>query len=253
MVLEQTAQAQSCVGTATFNVTIQSCVPTGIPLKIRALLQGPYDPALLQMSVPANYLLNVPTSQPYYNGIWAYNGLENISNKPTNLIDWVLIELRSASDINSVIAQKAALLLSDGSIVDPTYADNNSIDAVYMNVASGTSAYVVVRHRNHIAIISQNTVALPNAATLDLTTIANVMGTNQQLYNVGSGRGAMLSGDWNADGVITVADFNGYIAQSAAINGYLKADFELDNSVTVSDFNLYLPNSSKIGTAAIRY
>ena len=57
----------------------------------------------------------------------------------------------------------------------------------------------------------------------------------------------------NADGVITVADFNIYKPESSKIKLYLRSDLNLDGNVTVADFNFYKANSSKIGHPLIKY
>ena len=77
------------------------------------------------------------------------------------------------------------------------------------------------------------------------------MGVNQ-LFITG-GKGLMFCGDINADGVITIADFNIYAQQSSAVNQYLSGDINLDKNVTIADYNAYAPNSSLIGVKAIRY
>jgi hypothetical protein len=75
----------------------------------------------------------------------------------------------------------------------------------------------------------------------------------QQLVAVAPNTFALLAGDGNGDGVITVVDFNAYAQQAATINQYLTSDFTMDGNVTVADFNLYQPNASSIGVSAIRY
>nr|HMS51952.1 hypothetical protein [Chitinophagales bacterium] len=64
---------------------------------------------------------------------------------------------------------------------------------------------------------------------------------------------AMFAGDINADGVITVTDFNIYVLQASFINQYARADCNYDSNVTVADFNLYKPNSSKIAAGPVMY
>lgn len=62
-----------------------------------------------------------------------------------------------------------------------------------------------------------------------------------------------MPGDINADGVITVADFNLYSTETSKINVYSPADLDMNKNVTVADFNLYKANSSKIGIPEIKY
>ena len=57
-----------------------------------------------------------PTTQPYSGYPWDYPGMESITNKPTNVVDWVLVELRKPND--TIIDLRAGLLLEDGQVVD---------------------------------------------------------------------------------------------------------------------------------------
>lgn len=121
------------------------------------------------------------------------------------------------------------------------------------NVVIGAAYYVVLRHRNHLAVRSANSIILPNENALDLTQSNAVAGGAAQMALVSSGRYALLSGDFSGNGVISVADYNSYAAQVAAINQYLSADANLDGHITVADFNGYAPNASKIALPEVRY
>mgnify|MGYP000849628073 FL=1 len=71
---------------------------------------------------------------------------------------------------------------------------------------------------------------------------------------MGSGYYALLAGDYSANGIISVVDYNGYAQLPLPPpNSYVDNDFNLDANVTTADFNLYRPNSSAIGMPAIRY
>ena len=82
--------------------------------------------------------------------------------------------------------------------------------------------------------------------------MTQAFGTNQQA-NLGSSVFGLLAADVNADGVVTVADYNLYQTQIAAINVYTNGDLNLDKHVTVTDFNLYQSRASHIGISQIRY
>ncbi|QQS31339.1 MAG: hypothetical protein IPM47_10655 [Sphingobacteriales bacterium] len=241
----------SCVGTATLNVTINTCV-TGELVQASAFLQGPYNNGTGNMVVPAGFFNLIPLNQPYNRPPWNYSGTESIASKPASMIDWVLLEVYDITGTN-LIETKAALLLNNGSIVDPAYATNQTITGVYFNnIITNNSYRLVVRHRNHLAIMSNTAVSLPNTTPYQFTNPSNVLGGNGQLANVGGGNHAMLAGDFNSDGVFSLSDYNGYAA-TGATNQYLDGDFNLDGSITVGDFNLYRPNSSIIGMENIRY
>lgn len=244
----QPAQAQSCTGSATFYVTISNCPAPPLVVKAKAILQGPYNGST--MAITNNFRNIIPSQQPYNASPWNYNGTESITVLPSDAIDWVLLEVRDAQNNATVIEQRAALLMSTGEIRD---TDGSTDGVNFYNLSDGQAYYLVVRHRNHIALISNNSITLPNATYFDFSVPANVMGGAGQLAALQGGIYGLNAGDWDGNGLIIVSDLNGYITESSIINQYRSADFQLNASVTVSDFNLYLPNSSKIGVSLIRY
>lgn len=231
--------------TGSFCLQIKDAQIEPVRVRIKALLQGAYaGNGTMSTSLAPNYL--IPTEQPYSVAPWNYNGGECINLPQANMTDWVLVELRQASNGATIVATKAALLLNNGSIID------KGKDAVYFDVPAG-NYYIVVRHRNHLAVMSTNPIALPNNALYNFSSsVVMAMGNNQQAILPG-GYFGLIAGDFNANGVITVADFNLYAPQSSMLNQYMSADCNLDRSVTVADFNLYTPNSSILGVAWIRY
>lgn len=242
----------SCVGTATLNVTINTCI-TGELVQASAFLQGCYNNGAGAMQVTPGYFNTVPLTQPYNRPPWNYSGSESVATKPALMIDWVLLQAYNPAG-STLIETKAAILLSNGSIVDAAYALNPTLTGVYFSSITPNGSYrLVVRHRNHLAIMSSVPVTLPNVTGYQFTNSTNVQGGSGQLANVSGIVYAMLAGDYNSDGVIALSDFNGYAATSGTVNQYLDGDFNLDASITAADFNLYRPNSSIIGISAIRY
>lgn len=235
-------------------ITLSIIPPTvAVRLDIKVLLQGAYDVAAFGMSTSLQESGLVPTSQPFGRAPWNYNGGESvadISDFPSNLTDWILLELRDAADNNIVVEQRAALLLSDGSV-----AEVDGTPGVLFNTASvGSSYFVSVKSRNHLAILSALPITLPNLGTpYDLTLPSFVMGGTDQLAAVNLDTYAMLAGDFDSNGIVTIADFNLYSAEASLINVYTDGDCTYDKAVTIADFNLFQGNSSKIGVNQIRY
>ena len=54
----------------------------------------------------------IPLSQPYNNSPWNYSGNESVTSIPPNIVDWVLVELRSNKLTSSRVAIKAAFINS---------------------------------------------------------------------------------------------------------------------------------------------
>lgn len=235
--------SNGCSDTQTENLTINPCTE----LRLKVLLEGAYDPVQGQMrtDLQNNGLLS-PT-QPYNVAPWNYNGTETISSFPIDMVDWVLLELRDANNMQSIVAQTAAILLQDGTVV----AVDGSSDIPFINVIPD-DYYIVVRHRNHLDVVSATAITLPNITAYDFSTnITQAYGPNQMKTR--NGVAILYSGDNDANGVITVADFNVYANDPAQVNVYINSDTNLDGNVSTTDFNLYQPNKSIIGIQQIRY
>lgn len=218
-------------------------------LKLRAYLQGAYNANTNRMNTAITDAYLLATEQPYHTAPWNYTGNECIAaNGEDNVVDWVLIELRAVANPTLIVSRKAALLYADGVVAD---YGKDGIDMV--GVQANVPYYVVLRHRNHLAVRSTIGVSLPNTTELDLTQPNAIYGDATQSALVGISSYALLAGDFNANGVISVADYNSYAAQISAINQYIATDANLDGNITVADFNLYAPNASKIGVPEVRY
>jgi C1A family cysteine protease len=201
---------------------------------IKVFLQGPYSSG--SMSTALNSAGYVPLTQPYSGAPWNYSGTESVTSVPSGVVDWVLLELRTGTAASTNVATRAAFLKSDGSVVD---LDGTS--QVSFKVAPG-SYYIVVRHRNHLAIMSAVAVALPGS--YDFTTAqTQAYGTNAMI-DLGSGKFGMFGGDGNADGGIYAEDYTFYQTHQGNV-GYQAADYNLDGGVYAEDYTLYRVNQGK--------
>jgi hypothetical protein len=130
-----------------------------------------------------------------------------------------------------------AWLLTDGTIRD--FADTTKTYVKFGGVPSG-NYYVVVRHRNHLAIMSSVSVSIDGSVTpvvYDFSTgQGQAYGTNAQRL-VGT-RYAMPGGDGTRDGSVNALDRNTVWRVQNGTNGYLDGDFNLDGGVDAFDMNL---------------
>jgi len=94
-------------------------------------------------------------------------------------------------------------------------------------------------------------VSLPNSSDYDFSVTENVLSGDSQLTVV-DGTHCLHAGDCNADGIVSIADFNGFL-DDLSNNGYENSDFSLDNTVSTGDFNLFRPNASVIGVREVRF
>ncbi len=240
-----TGSGASCQDVFSANITVMAC---GVNLKVKAFLEGAYTGSgQMRTDLLTNGLL--PTKQPYNTAPWNYSGTESVTPLPANTVDWVIIELRWANDTAVVAQAKAALLLKNGDVV--TTANNTTL---FFDEVPPGNYFVVIRHRNHLDIITNQPIALNNTATTVNFTVANVvMGGSSQIHQFADGKHALKAGDIDGNGTITIADYNIYASQASSIMEYLPGDTNLDRNVTIADFNLYKPNSSAIGVVYIRY
>ncbi len=244
---------QCGLNTSNFSTTAVIATSCGVTAELRVFLEGAYIPSLGTMSTFLNSNGYLPTNQPYNTAPWMYGGGENVANVnsfPMDAVDWVLVEARTPNS-NILADSKAALLLADGTVTDANNAA--SLKVRFDNLAAGLY-YIIVRHRNHLGVMSSALVNLPSNGTVyDFTTDATQCYGPNQTIEMGDGAYALYTGDMNANGVITYTDFNVYTNDLPALNGYYLGDINLDGSVTIADFNAYQPNASVIGINIIRY
>lgn len=211
-----------------------STAPTA---KLKVFLQGPFTPGTGTMSLTLNTSRYIPLSQPYSAAPWNYNGTESVESIPAEVTDWVLLELRS--NLTTQVSRRAAFLKFDGSIV--ALDGVSSVD--FPGVTPG-SYYVVIRHRNHLAVMSATAIPLSsNSALYDFTTAqTQAYGTNP-MKDLGGVYG-LYAGNGNGDGFISASDKNIIWFPQNGFSGYLKGDFNLNGFVTAGDKNLFwFPNN----------
>ena len=154
---------------------------------LKVFLAGPYNAG--SMSTALNSIL--PVTTPYTAA--PFNApSENYSLKPANATDWILVELRDAASPSTILGQKSAWLLSDGSIV--------GLDGGALRIKNGNpSSIVAIRHRNHLGVRTASGIDVVNPTLFDFSNTA-VFGTNPQ-RNI-SGTFAMWPGNTLVDGNI---------------------------------------------------
>lgn len=248
-----------------------------VDVSMRVYLQGPYSAATGVMANAlhsSGYLLK---KQPYgelitsfgYTDVagippFNYKGTEEIGSSQWALadhnapVDWVLLELRDAVDPTKRVAAKAALVQRDGDVVKST---DGSANLVFRGVAAG-SYYVVVRHRNHVGVMTDKPLNLTDTATvIDFTKPSfPVYGENQRYIEAGVAQ--LWAGDANNSnsvvgagpgsdsnvmlGALLVAPENTMVTTHFKMKGYYATDFNLDGVTVFSgpsnDLNILLGN-----------
>jgi len=221
----------------------------GLTATLYAWLEGPYNATNNNMNTALNSLL--PLTQPYNVAPWNYAGTESVATMPADVVDWVLVSLRVATDAASATSSTqqsvvAALLKSDGSIVSTTGGN-----LVFYNVAvpAGSSLFPVIKHRNHLGIMANANAAKTNGIhTYDFRDAANKAypgdGTGFKLMETGAY--GLFSGDATGDGTIQTGDKGRWVSNFNQ-TGYLVggADFNLDGDVQTGDKGKWVTNFNK--------
>jgi hypothetical protein len=190
-------------------------------IKIKAFLQCPYN--------SGTGLMNTTLKS---SGILASHfGLIPI---PASAVDSINIEIRDAAsaDGSTIRAFAPAWLLSDGNI--RMFSDTTK---AYVELAALTgNYYVVVHHRNHLALMSAARVVFAfDSASYDFTTAqTKAYGTNSMVL-VAAQIYAIWGGDTDGSGVIDVTDRANTWNNRNASGVYVGYDTDLSGVVDVTD------------------
>jgi hypothetical protein len=229
---------QNYITTTTLDSLTKFTIAKGL-LKVRAkvLLSGAYNTGgLMKDDLRANSLL--PTTEPYTGlGYTHTNGggeavFQEVLNQTGNdaIVDWVFLELRDAATPATVVATRSALLQKDGDIVDIDGKASVSFDA------TAGKYHLVIKHRNHIGVMSDNSIALSKSVIIfDFSNnLANIEGGTNGVKDLTNGYYALYSGDFNRDGQIQNSDINSML-NSLGTSGYLSGDLDMNGQVQNSD------------------
>lgn len=215
---------------------------------LKVLLEGPFNGTDMNTTLNPSLL---PLSQPYHEAPWNYEGLESVDTIPNlDVVDWVLVEFRDAPNAGTatsatIIERQTAFLLRDGSVVDI-----DGFSPLRFNGLIMEQLFAVVRHRNHIDIMSANPLAkTDDIYSFDFTTSINqAFGGVAGYKSIGPGIYGMAGGDADASGSV---DPNDKIIweTSCGTKGYLPGDFNFDGEVNNKDKNdLWILNSGYLSS-----
>ena len=196
----------------------------------KAFLEGPFEGS--QMNTLLNDNNQLPLNQPYNIPPWNYAGTESVAAIPNNqVVDWVLVEGRdalsaAAANASTAFARQAAFVLADGSIVG---LDGSS--PIQFNYSLVNQLYVVIFHRNHLAIMSANAlIDVGGIFSYDFTTAINkAYLSGQKAIN---GKAEMYGGDVDASGIVNTADkavWTGLAGTKAYLSSDMNMDLQIDN------------------------
>jgi hypothetical protein len=206
---------------------------TGAAVNARVFLQGPYVIATGEMRT--NLRSVMPLTQPYNTAPWNYPGTETVGSIPADVVDWVLLEVRSGTGAGTKLVTRAGFVNKSGHIVDLDGTSQVSFPALALG-----SYYLVVHHRNHLAVMSASAVGLSEASALyDFTASSgSFFGGNAGAVQVKAGVWAMVGG--NADkGDQDIFPSDAAIVRTGILagdSGYIQGDIDMDGDVFPSDY-----------------
>ena len=225
-------------------------------LDLKVYLQGCYDEdtELMTNLIRQDELL--PLVQPYGDNPWEYEGEEevpDINSFPDDAVDWILVELRtgdpSISGFPTTILDQsfAGILLTNGQIKAP---DGSPIEIM---VQEDAAYHILIRHRNHLNIISSTKIDGAEYMSYDFTNSNDqALGLFQQLI-LPNGMASMYAGDMVPDGIIQVSDFGAWKENPAMIDAYSPTDSNLDGIIQVSDSDLWFLNRARNSIAEVKF
>ncbi len=241
-----------------------------IQLRAKIVLSGPFDltTGLMKDSLRSNHLIPLTepySSFPYMKAVITESAGETVSNVLMNensqnaLVDWLFIEIRSASNSSTILATKRALMQRDGDVVSHI----DGVSAIQFDRVPAGNYYVSIKHRNHLGVMTAAPVFLSNqnSTLLDFTTMQTVYTTASVVNTprkIEGGKYTLWSGDVNSnknikyngisnDKDIILTGLGGPSFVNTIINGVYRAeDLNLDGKIrynnTDNDRSIILSN-----------
>ena len=218
-----------------------------LKVNIKVFLQGP-----LLNPVNAGLMNDILRSDGKLPTLSPYSDLASINASVLNdggttgtgltsddIVDWIWVEIRDSSDNGNVINSKSALVQRDGDVVALDGTSELIIPAMT------NSYYIVVKHRNHLGVMSSAPIAL-SVVPVNINFTSNItptFGSNAQVQ-LTSGSMALWAGDSNGMGEVrysgsnndsnlikdhVLADpANGFNSVTFPSSGYLLEDTDLN-------------------------
>jgi len=115
-----------------------------VNMQIKIFLEGPYNAGSMETGLQTGG--HLPLQSPY--------DTTEVTDFPDNVVDWVQVELRTHADGSGNNYTKSVFLRNDGMVIDLDGSDTISVEAPEGDY------FIGVRHRNHLAVMSDDPVNL---------------------------------------------------------------------------------------------
>ncbi|GAB3283387.1 hypothetical protein GCM10027347_60150 [Larkinella harenae] len=230
--------------------------PACVTMELKVMLEGPYNSTTQRMNTDLNqrgllpgqtpigeFAVPTPPGQPYNTAPWNYTGTESVTTYAADVVDWVLVSLRTDELTTSPVFRVAGLLHNDGRItfVNPCFS-----------IPDG-SYHVVIEHRNHMGVMSPTKVQVVNSRLLfdftlqDSYTISDPPSFGEIQID---GKWMMYGADGKKDVYRDNFDINFFDSslwkdESGIFDHYLYGDFDMNGDVNFSDSVLWKKNNGR--------
>jgi hypothetical protein len=218
-------------------------VQNSITANLKVFLEGSYNGSgSMTTALNNSHLIPLTSDSAYPTANYSYSASVVGSIPDSSIVDWVFVELRTGTGSETKVASRAAFLKSDGTIV----GTDGSTPVSFTGVSAG-NYYVVIRHRNHLAVMTASAIPLSSSSALyDFTTSqsqAYTSGTDPMVALSGGGFG-MIAGDGNNSTIITASDVTPII-NNLNNSIYTGADINMSAIVTAADVTKIISNLNR--------
>jgi hypothetical protein len=209
-----------------------------VAINVRTMLEGAHSVNGVMSTVLHTQGL-LSTTDPYGKDV-------HVADIPANVVDWVLLELRSATNPAIIIADTVGFLTTTGEVVA---LDGKGQILMSPNSVTPGEYYIAIRHRNHVAIMSSMPIELfqKSSPLYDFTTGQNkaFSSTQAPMIRLSSGPDifGMVAGDANQDGIVNSVDRVNVRNGIGSTGRLSEEDMSLDGTIDASDKLITLTNS----------
>lgn len=180
-----------------FQTVINNCIVNTLELKIA--LEGCYNLSDGLMNDLLRQRSVMPIQDPYGLSSDIPTSAYSITGQDA-LVDWVLVEVRDANAVSTILQSVSGLVQRDGDIVS-----SDGVSPLAVDASLSASVNIVVRHQSHLPVMSPGPVTQNNRIySYDFTSANSYTGG-------GAGQVEITPGIWGmyAGNALTNNDING--------------------------------------------
>ncbi len=177
-----------------------------------------------------------PPGQPYIIAPWNYTGTEwgSTDYYMDDRVDWVLVSLRTEKESSTEIYRTAAQVKKNGTV--EFYRPIMDLTGI------ADSVYIVVEHRNHMAVMSPEKIPIYDGRFVYDFTIEDSFRNSAAIgqVEIAPGIWAMIVGDGSQENDFPYYDINGndkaiWVNENGNYDQYTPSDYDMNGDVNGND------------------